>query len=785
MASCLIILIHVRSELSFDRFHPQAEDIYRVAIHASVQDQETDYPMIGYLWGDLLSKDVEEVKAVTRIFGGQNLIVKQKPEQFEEERFYFTDSTYQEVFHLEFVKGNPETALKAPNSVVITEEIAQKYFGNQEALDQVLTVEIGPGEVDITVTGVIKAYPYHSHFHPDFLVSMLTLHQAFGGPDIPFFKSPVFTSFYTYTRTSDPEAIQRQLNQLYVSQVPEQGKEFVKGLFLQPLTDIHLTSRLIGELEQNGNQLFVYIFLFVAVLTLLIACINYVNLTTALAGNRSKEVGMRKVVGADRLELIRQFMTESVVIALIAMFLAWIFAEVMRGVLTKLTDLSILFNYGSDPFFWIVLLGITVFAGLVAGSYPALVLSRFEPLQVLRGRLKMGVRGSMFRKVLVIFQFGVSTALMIGTGILFKQLSYIQNMDMGFDKHLKVVVPLQLEGTPQQQIQTVERIKKAFIQHPGIINATATGSLPGQPRGIGRVHVEGQPQDQIHQPVSLPVDFNYVETMGLTIITGRQLDQSYGMDSTQSLLINEGAIKDMGLLAENASMDDVLNIRMTFLQGQIGQNVDAQTAQVVGVFKDMHFEPIHRKIHPMLLRIQPQNWQNIIAHIQPDDREATLQHMTAIWNRFAPEREFNYEFLDQELADIYKSDQEMGSLISFFTLLAILIACLGLFGLSAFTTEQRRKEISIRKVLGAETSSIVGLLTKEFLLLVLIAFPFAAILAWWATRYWLESFAYHAQIGAEVYLLAGLLSMGIAFLTVSYLSYKAALANPADSLYRE
>lgn len=785
MASCLIILIHVRSELNFDRFHSSPEEIYRVAIHASVQDQESNYPMIGYLWGDLLVKDVPEATAMTRMFGGQALIVKQKPKQFEEDRFYFADSSFQDVFNLTFVQGNPEEALKKPNSLIVTEETAQKYFGDADPLGQVLTVEIGPGEVDITVTGVIEAFPYQSHFHPDFIASMLTLHKAFGGPDIPFFKSPVFTAFYTYIRTNDPEGVYRQLNQLYITQVPEQGKEFVKGLFLQPLTDIHLTSRLIGELEQNGNSLFVYIFLFVAVLTLLIACINYVNLTTALAGNRSKEVGMRKVVGADRMELIRQFMTESVVIALISMGLAWVFAELMKEVLTSITDLTIRFNYGSDPFFWLVLLGITVFAGIIAGSYPALVLSRFEPLQVLRGRLKMGVKGSMFRKVLVVFQFGVSTALMIGTGILFKQLSYIQNMDMGFNKDLKVVIPIQLDGTPQEQIQTVERVKQAFIQYPGIINATATGSLPGQPRGIGRVHVQGQPQDQIHQPVTLPVDFNYVETMGLEILTGRQLAQSYGMDSTQSLLINESAIREMDLMPGNATLEDVLSVRMTFLQGQIGQNGQEQTAQVVGVFKDMHFEPIHREIHPMLLRIQPQNWQNIIVHIKPDDQEKTLQFMTKTWNRFAPEREFNYEFLDQELADIYKSDQEMGSLISFFTILAILIACLGLFGLSAFTTQQRRKEISIRKVLGAETSNIVGLLTKEFLLLVLIAFPFAAMLAWWATKFWLESFAYHADIGIGVYLMAGLLSVLIAFFTVGYLSYRAALANPADSLYRE
>ena len=397
----------------------------------------------------------------------------------------------------------------------------------------------------------------------------------------------------------------------------------------------------------------------------------------------------------------------------------------------------------------------------------------------------MGVKGSMFRKILVVFQFGISTALMIGTGVLFQQLWYIQTMDMGFDKEWRVIVPLQLDGTQEEQTQITERIKYAYDQYPDVLNVSATGSKPGQPRGIGRVHVEGQPQDVIHQPVSLPVDFNYVETMGLEILVGRALDQSYGLDSTQSLLINESAVREMELREEGESLEDVLGTRITFLPGQIVQNADPLTAQVVGIFKDMHFEPIHREIHPMFLRILPNQWQNLMVHIRPENREETLRFMSETWSDLAPEREFSFTFLDQELADIYRSDQEMGRLISIFTLLAILIACLGLFGLSAFTTQQRRKEISIRKVLGAETGSIVRLLTREFLLLVLIGFPFAALLAWWATQQWLESFHYRAEIGVAVYGLALLLSLAIAFFTVSFLSYRAAISNPIDALHRE
>ena len=369
MASCLLILVHVRSERSFDQFHQQPEEIYRVAMKATVQGDTTFYPFIGFLWGELLNEDVPEVKTLTRLSGGQNLVVKQDPKQFTEKNFFFTDSTFEEVFQLEYVKGNPKRALAEPNRVVVTEETARKYFGDADPMGQVLKVELGPGEVDVRVSGVIKAYPRQSHFHPDFLASMGTVLQAFGNG--PQFQSLAANAFYTYLRTDNPRAVQQQLERIYDTHAKPQEKEFMKGVFLQPLTDIHLQSSMIGEIEANGNGLFVYIFLFVAFLTLLIACINYVNLTTALAGNRSKEVGMRKVVGAHRMELIRQFLTESVVIAFLAMGLAWIFAELMRSMIVRWTDLSIEFEYGGNPFFWLVLVGITLFAGLIAGSYPS------------------------------------------------------------------------------------------------------------------------------------------------------------------------------------------------------------------------------------------------------------------------------------------------------------------------------------------------------------------------------------------------------------------------------
>ena len=781
IAACILILIHVRSELSYDNFHEAPEEIYRLGSLTQVQDEPVAYPITGYPWAKYL-KEIPQVQSSTRIFGGGgggDVHVKLGDEHFKEEQFFYADSNYQTVFSLNFLSGDSERALRGPKKLILTEATAHKYFGTTEVLGKTLEVEINNQWIDFQVTGVVEAYPKTSHFHFDMLASMSTLIPLFGGPDGPFFQNPGFTVVYTYFRTRALPAVESQIAEMYQARVDEKSKEFLKELFVQPLTQIHLKSNLIAEIEPNGNGTFVYIFIGIALLILLIACINFINLATALAVNRSKEVGMRKVMGALRKNLIPQYLGESFVVAFISLILSLGIVEILRRVLAYSAGIEISWRGFADPVIGLVIIGILLFVGFVAGSYPAFFLTRFEPLQVMSSSKGNKSKGGLLRKALVVFQFVISTALLIGIGVLFKQLNYIETMDMGFEKAHRVVIPVPIQDG-ERKIRTVEVLKKEFARNPQVIRASASSNIPGNPRAISQVQVQGQARDRVHNPVTLGIDFDYFETMSLELLDGRVLDPEFGTDSTESLLLNEAAVRKLELPTSP------IGTEITYLPFLAG-NPDAQpeVARVVGIFKDMHFEPIYRDIHPMILRIQPNQYNNLIVNIRPDDPQSTLNQLANTWEKQVPDHPFSYTFLDEDLAKLYESEKQLGSIVSFFTFLAISIACLGIFGLCAFTTTQRRKEISIRKVVGASTGRLVGLISKDFLVLVLMAFPFAAFLAWWGSKSWLDTFAYKTQVGVGVYLIAIVASVAIAFLTISFLSFKAASANPADALYRE
>ena len=780
IAACILILIHVRSELSYDRFHENPDEIYRVGAVTQVQDELVSYPLVGYPWGTYL-QEIPQVSGSTRIFGGGGgkVPVKLGDEHYEEESFYYADSNFQSVFSLSFIAGDPARALEGPNKLILTTSSAEKYFGTDQALGKTLEVEVNNQWIDFQVSGVVEPYPTTSHFHFDLMGSMSTLVPLFGGLDGPFFSNPGFTVCYTYFRTTALPKVESQLAEMYTQRVDAKNKEFLKELFIQPLTDIHLSSNLIAEMEPNGNGTFVYIFIGIAFLILLIACINFINLATALAVNRSKEVGMRKVMGALRKNLIPQYLGESFVMAFVSLLVSLGLIEVLRRVLSYSAGIEISWRGFADPFILLLIVAILVFVGFVAGSYPAFFLTKFEPLQAMKSGKGQKSKGGVLRKGLVVFQFVISTALLIGIGVLFKQLNYIETMDMGFDKDHRVVIPVPIQDG-ERKIRTVEILKKEFGKNPQVLHASASSNIPGNPRAISQVRVQGQPRDKIHNPVTLGIDFDYFETMNLELLEGRVLDPTFGTDSTESLLLNEAALRKLELPPSPIGIEITY---MPFLAGN--PDAEPQVARVVGVFKDMHFEPIYRDIHPMILRIQPNQYNNLIVQLRPENPQATLNQLASVWESQVPNHPFSYTFLDEDLAELYASERQLGNIVSFFTILAISIACLGIFGLCAFTTAQRRKEISIRKVIGASTGRLVGLISKDFLILVLAAFPFAAGLAWWASSSWLDTFAYQTRIGVGIYLLAVGVSVLIAFLTISILSYRAASANPADALYRE
>lgn len=779
IASSLILLVFVYTEFNYDKFHPDSAHIYRLLNKGEINKMAVEWPAVGYLWTDLIKAEMPQVEGITRIFGGIEGEVLKGEDRFEEEHLFFVDSNFTDIFHLEWIKGNEQGVPTEPNQALITQSIASKYFGKEDPIGKTITIDWWIGEIAVLVTGIIKDYPTQSHFEPGFLISMSTFQKEMGA-DHMFFSGLTFTSFYTYLKTKNPNVVEDGLKKLFDEHIDEQSKERFKGIELQALTDIHLHSHSNIELKPNGNIFYVRIFLTVGILILLIAAINYINLTTAQGRKRSKEVGMRKVVGAHRKDIIQQFLGESSLIAILALILALILTQFILWILAESLGIYIEKDYFLSPFALSLLLGVTLSIGLLAGSYPALYLSGFSPMNVLRGSLRITGKGGIFRKILVILQFTISTALIIGTTIIFLQLHYIENKDLGFNKYGKIVVPGPWLGDEENSLAALNRLKTAFQQSPHILNVSAMGSVPGGNRFILKVRVDGRPETEIYDPLGLAVDFDYVPTMGVEILEGRNFDRNMSTDATQAVLINEAAVKEMKL-------DSIpLNTELLIIpQAGMGGADTIQRVRVIGVFKDMHFKSLHFTVQPMILQIAPEQFFNLVTDINTEHTTEVLAFLEDSWNNTVENMDFWYSFLDEDVAALYEAEEQFGRLVSLFTILTIVIACLGLLGLSAYTIHQRQKEISIRKVMGASVSDIIFRLSKDFLFLLLIAFPIAAILGWWSVQFWLESFGYRTEIGVMPFLLALVLSLGIGFLTISYHAYRAATANPVDTLHNE
>ncbi len=785
IACCLLIMLFVQDELSYDRFHVKAERTYRLAMETESSDQYFQYPSVGGGWANAFVDDFPAVEEATRIFKpfAQVWLVKDE-ERFDEDLFFWADSTVFQVFSFAFLKGDPATALQQPNTVVLTEEAAIKYFGSTDVLGQTLGIEFGTNVVDLKIEGVLENVPDQSHMHFDFLGSLPTLREQFGPQAQAFRNDVTFTAFYTYIVVQegyDVAQLEAQIPTFFEKYTSEQDREFIQELFLQPLTDIHLTSHLLNEIENNGNVAYVWVFLALAVLTLLIACVNFMNLATARSANRAREVGMRKVVGAERMDLIKQFIGESLLLAFVALLLAVLLAEVFLSMFNTLSGKSLDIGYFSNPLVMVGLPGIALFVGFFSGSYPALFLSAFQPIAVLHGTFQAGAKSATLRRVFVVAQFAVSIGFLVGSGIIYSQIDFIQNSPVGFEREHRVVIPVPLPNNDNLRVRTIELLKREYEQHPNVVQVAAASNVPGQLRAINRMRIEGMAEGEFQEATTVSVDHHYVETMGIEIIEGRAFDVGLSTDSTEAFMLNEAAVRLLNVTPENA-----VGTPIEWRTGvQNNPNTQVINGVIIGVFKNMQFEPMYRKISPMMFRINPPGYLTLIAEIGPDNAQATLGFLEQTWRQIVTNRPFQYTFLDANLDEIYESEQDLSAVVRFATLLAIFIACLGLFGLASFTAEQRTKEIGIRKALGASVPGIVLLLSKEFTQLVAVAFVLAVPLAYFALSKWLDTFVYHVEISWPIFLVAGLAALVIAWLTVSYQSIRAALTNPVKALRYE
>ncbi len=767
---CILISLYVLDELSYDKFNKNYSQIYRVEAEAKIEGRDLNMARTPAPLGATLVNEFPNVIQYARFMPTSNMLIRYKNNVFNETKFFWADSTLFNVFTMPFIEGNPKTALVQPHTVVLTESLAKKYFGNKDPMGKIMNFEDG---TPYTVTGVIKDCPANSHFHYDMFASMSS--AEFGKSNFWF-----NNNFYTYivlrkgasvssVESKFPALIKKYGGpQLYKATGVPYDDWLKKGnsykFYLEPITSIHLYSHLENELEPNSDIKYIYIFSIIALFILLIACINFMNLSTARSSTRSKEVGVRKVLGSNKSQLIKQFLAESFLLTIISFFIAVTLAEILLPAFESLAGKQLHTNYLNN---WItipVLLITIIIVGLIAGSYPSFFLSSFQPVKVLKGKVR-GNKGNLLRSGLVVFQFAISIVLFVGTFIVYSQLKYIQNTKLGFDKnHILVIQRAWALGT------NTKAFKQELIKNPGIISASNTNDLPGKPFSETLFHAENSPASVNKILVFMSADQEFAKTMEISLKAGRYFSKEHPSDSLAAV-VNESTVKVLGL-------KDPIGKRIYF----VGRK-DPFT--IIGVLKDFHYESLHEKIRPLVILPKRGLTAYLPVRLSSNNINSTIAFIKSEWKKFVPGKPFEYYFLDVDLEHLYQSEQKIGEIFTVFSVLAIFIACLGLFGLAAFTAERRTKEIGIRKALGSSVTGIIFLLSKEFTKWVLIANIIAWPVAYFFMNNWLKDFAYRINMNPWVFLLSGVLTLVIALSTVSIHAVKAAKANPIKSLRYE
>ncbi len=758
MACSILILLWVQNESSYDTFHTNSDDIYRLTAIAN-EDFKAAVSPAGMI--EQIPDQVSEITSSLRLSAPFEALVEIDNQKFKEEPIFYADSNFLDMFTFPLIEGNATTALAKPDGILITEKTAKKFFGSEKALGKVIKID----NRDIfTVTGVMADVPPNSHLQFNMIIPMAYLAKTDNDLINKVWDSFNFYGYFQFEKGAissqdDVNIVTEKINQIYAKRQPE----FVITFNLQALKDIHLKSNLQIDLPGHGNVLYVNIFFIAAFIILIVACINYMNLATARSARRAKEVGLRKVIGAGRRQLIFQFLGESLMISFISLILAVGIVYLFLPAFNNLAQKELLFNLGNNNL-WISLLAIALITGLISGSYPALFLSGFKPIKVLKGRLKLSKYNLVFRNGLVITQFVVSVLLLIGTMVIYNQLNFIKNKNLGYDKSNLIYVPMEGEMWGKQ-----EALRSALSQNPLTSDFSIVTDLPTNLiTGDFDIHWDGKdPDSQVLFP-NLVTDQNFLDVFQMKLANGRGFSKTSSKNN--DYLINETAAGIMGYNAETA-----LGKSLTF-RGDKGT--------IIGVVKDFNYKPLQYAIEPLLM--QNREFGSIaVIKAAPKTTESTIAALENIYGRLNPAYPLSYNFVDGDLDAQYLGEQRMGTIFNVFALLAIFISCMGLYGLSAFMTEQRFKEIGIRKVLGASAVRLVNMLSKDFLKLVFIAFIIAIPIAWFGMNKWLQEFAFHVEIQWWVYLAAGFTVLFIALSTVSFQSIRASLASPVKSLRAE
>lgn len=774
LAACLLIGLFIFDELAFDQDTKDGDRIYRVALETS----DTKWAGSPGPLAEGLKNDFEEVENSTRIMKFPELdqmLLKSESngevKQFYETKGYYVDSTFFEVIDYEFLSGTKSNSLKAPNSVILSASLSEKFFGEKDPLNESITIGLPFGDFDYTITGVFEDRDRKSHIDANFFLSMENNDIGNGVKRMTSWAAN--NIFYTYVKLApniDSKVFEAKLpaffNKHGAADLKAMGVE--KSLFFQPFEDIYLHSNIEYELGVNGNITILYVFGSVAGFILLIACINFMNLATARSEKRSKEVGIRKLLGANKGGLVGQFLAESILVSMIGLLLAFLLASLLIPFFNDLTGKNLDLFQGTFPLISIFLLAIG--AGLVAGIYPAFFLSAFTPSSVLKGKFKGRLSGFSLRQVLVVFQFATSACLILMVFVIRNQLDFVQNQDLGFDKEQQLILPLKSEESTSKY----EVLKSALLQNKNVKSVSITTTYPGIESIESMLYyADGQPKDNLVNITNAFVGDDFLETLGFSLLEGRSFTQEFTSEYPM-MILNESAIKSLGY-----EVDDAVGRKVHYeWRGELN------TLEIVGVVKDFNYQSLHTKINPYAF-IKENRGGYLIANFSGSNTNDVLASAESIWNQSNLSDPFIYSFLDQDFQRNYEKEERIANIIIAFAMLAIFIACLGLYGLTAFMTEQRKKEIGVRKTMGATNWSIVTLLSKDFGKTVLLAILISIPLSFYLSNAWLENFAFKIEVKWWYFVVTGLVALMIAMVTVSFQSIRTALVNPVESLKSE
>lgn len=791
LTCCLLIFMFVADELSYDRYHSKADRIYRVTRDFMSESGTVDLHLgeVAPPIGPLIKNDFPEIEAVARILKYNSFTLLSGEKAFNEDNAYVAEEDIFKIFDIDVIKGNPAKALSAPLNVMLSEKMARKYFAEEDAMGKTLIINYQGQKVSLKISGVFKNFPSHSHFHPEFLLSFVTLkdNTFYGDRQLKTnWGNNAFATYVLLPNNYAAEKISKRFPAFLDKHLgpyaranwgtPKSWKASeVTHLYLQKLTDIHLYSHLDSELEANGDINTVFIFSAIGLFILLIACINFINLSTARSASRAKEVGMRKVVGAYRKDLIFQFLAESVCITLISMMLALCFVELARPSLNSFIEKNLYLDYYNRWYLIFLLGAFSVLVGTLSGFYPAFFLSAFDPVKVLKGKIASGAKNSWLRTSLVVTQFSIAIVLMIGTLVVYQQLTFIKNKNLGYNKDHIVTLNYYNQLDPQY-----EAFRNELLNNPAVKNVGRSLNAPGNRllnSSGAKIASQNDSLVETNRVIKFEnADYDFFETYGMKIVAGRNFSKKYATDDSLGYILNEAAVRMIGWENPAEAVGQVLHY------GNV-------KGKIIGVLKDFHFESLHQEILPLVYYMSNSanfgGYNTLSVKINKANVSQGLQHLEVTWKKFLSNRPFDFQFQDVRLRDLYEKEKTEGVILMIFSGLAILIACLGLFGLISFITEQRTKEIGIRKVLGASILSILRLFSKDFVRLVLISAFISFPLAYWAMHNWLQGFAYKIQINVLVFVIAGGLALLIALATITFQILKVARVNPVEVLKNE